>query len=101
MTSEITTSPAMIAWQNARAGAINLLDGQQIGDLIDDYGEEWVTAAIREANAARTRGLVSIRFVEVILQRWKAEGFRAPFKPASKGKGGWFSDAESSGLIER
>lgn len=78
---------------------MNALDCEQLNDLVDEFGEEWVVAAILEANASRRDRLISIRFVEAILRRWSAQGFKAPYKAASKGKGTWYADAE--GLINR
>ncbi len=72
------------AWQKARGGAVNALDAQQIDDLIADYTPQWVLEAIAEANRSRQDKLPSIRFLDAILQRWKREGFRAPFDPRAQ-----------------
>lgn len=69
---------AWSVWQQARGGATNTLDDQRLGDLVDEFSEKWVVDAILEANASRTRGLININFVQTILDRWKAEGYKAP-----------------------
>ena len=66
------------AWQLARGGAVNALDGEQINDLIDEFTAPWVTEAAHEANASRNGKLISMNFLRAILDRWRAEGFKAP-----------------------
>jgi hypothetical protein len=63
----------------ARAEAHRLaLDPGQAG--AGRPGIDWVLQAIEDANAARKPGSpLSLKFVESILQRWLAEGFRAPW----------------------
>jgi hypothetical protein len=70
---------AHTAWQNARGGAVNAMDAEQVTALCDEYGADWVEAAIHDANAARQDKLPSLNYVKAFLQRWKREGFRAPF----------------------
>jgi len=74
-----TTAAVFDAWLKARGGAINQLDSEQIGDFVDEYGDEWVLEAIRVANAARQDRLPSLNFLRSILDRWKEQGFKAPF----------------------
>jgi hypothetical protein len=45
--------------------------------LTDEYGALWVTSAIEEAAISNGRNL---RYITVILERWKREGFKAPRK---------------------
>ncbi len=73
------TGEVFKAWESARGGAINQMDGQEIGDLVNTYTAPWVLEAIKEANKSRQDKLPSIKFLDVILQRWKREGFKAPF----------------------
>ena len=68
-------------WQMARGGMINPLDAEMIGDLIDTYSATWVTEAIHEANAANTRGIINLNFIDAILRRWAVDGFKAPRDP--------------------
>jgi len=72
------------AWQNARGGAVNQMDAEQLNDMVDEFTPKWVEAAIAEANAARSDRLPSLNFVRSILERWKREGFKAPFDPKAK-----------------
>ena len=103
---ETATAAAFTAWQNARGGAVNELDTQIIGSLVDEFTAEWVTEGIKAANAARQDKLPSINFLRAILDRWKREGFKAPFD-AKGAKGGassngktWYTKAEET-LIKR
>jgi len=73
------TGTVFKAWQSARGGATTAMDVEIIGDLIDEFTAEWVTAAIKEANSARQDKLPSINFLRAILDRWKRQGFKAPF----------------------
>ncbi len=70
---------AHTAWQNARGGAVNAMDAEQVTAMCDEYGADWVEAAIHDANAARQDKLPSLNYVAAFLKRWKREGFRAPF----------------------
>lgn len=51
--------------------------------LTDEYGAQWVTSAIEEAAISNGR---SLRYITVVLERWKREGFKSPRK---KGGGGY------------
>lgn len=79
LVTEPATAAAFTAWQSARGGAINEMDSFAIGELCDQFTAEWVTAAIKEANSARQDKLPSLNFLRAILDRWKREGFKAPF----------------------
>ena len=72
-------------WLDARGGTVNALDGEQIGDLCDLYTPAWVEGAILEANRSKQGGMLPIKYVERILERWKREGFQAPFKSGDHG----------------
>lgn len=81
-----------------RGGAVNNLDIDALGNLIDECeehrtnlprgspgadasGDDWVKAAILEGNASRNQGkLISLNYISAILDRWQAEGFRAKWK---------------------
>ena len=54
------------------------MDAEQLGDMIDEYSPEWVLEAIHEANSSRNGRIITLRFPQVILERWKQEGFKAP-----------------------
>lgn len=45
--------------------------------LTDEYGALWVTSAIEEAAISNGRNL---RYITVVLERWKREGFKSPRK---------------------
>ena len=76
--ADSATGACFKAWQEARGGAINALDAEQVGDLVDEYSAEWVTEAIKEANLSRQDKIVSLAYVRAILERWKREGFKTP-----------------------
>jgi len=72
------------------AGILSPLVADQLGDLVDDYSDDWVCAAIEETGKAGAR--ISINYLAAILDRWIREGFRAPFK----GNGGNKTTQEKS-----
>ena len=47
---------------------------EMLDDIQKDYPEGWFVDAVREAKKSTTR--ISLRYVEAILKRWKAEGLR-------------------------
>ena len=53
------------------------IERDRLIDLTDKYGVLWVTSAIEEAALSNGRNL---RYITVILERWKREGFKAPRK---------------------
>jgi hypothetical protein len=62
---------------SAEAHRLALRPGQPGADR---SGAGWVRQAIEDANAARRPGVpLSLKFVEAVLNRWLAEGFRAPW----------------------
>ena len=75
---EQETAAVYKAWEQARGLLMTPIDAQQIGELIDTYSPLWVKEAIYEANASRTAGLPSIKYISAILTRWQQDGFRAP-----------------------
>jgi len=93
--SDLDDAPSAIdAYVKLRGGAVNTLDVDQINDLVDECeahrgtlprgspgaeytGEQWVRAAILEANAARKGGMISLNYIKAILGRWRGEGFQA------------------------
>ncbi len=83
-TVDLELGKVQTAWQSARGGATTAYDLEQITGMVDDYTAEWVLEAIAEANKSKQDRLPSLRFLEVILQRWKREGFKAPFDAKKK-----------------
>ena len=92
---------AFTIWERA-VGPISPLQAEHLGDLIDEFeihrcslpppsegyehtGDQWVQAAIKEA--VRSSNSINVNYVQAILDRWKREGFNAPFKKrGSNGK---------------
>jgi hypothetical protein len=73
-----------LAWQQARGLAVNALDAEQLDALIDEFTPVWVLEGIREANASRSDRLPSLKFLQAILDRWRVQGFKAPFDPKKR-----------------
>ena len=89
--------------EKATASTLNPILADRIGALIDECeehrqdlpppskgsditGDKWVCAAIMEAVDSTDR--ISINYIKAILDRWKQEGFKAPFKRGDNGKRG-------------
>ncbi len=85
---------ALDAYVKIRGGAVNPLDVEQVQALSDELekhratlppgssgadstGDDWVKAAIMEANASRRDGPVSLKYITAILDRWRVAGFQA------------------------
>lgn len=90
-------SEALSVYEQVMGGLVNSLDGDLIGTFIDEAeshrrglpdgapgadvdGDTWVCEAIREANASKTQTRINGKFVGVVLDRWYAEGYKAPFR---------------------
>ena len=67
----------------ANIGALTPMIADRIGDLIDHYPRDWISAAFREAVAHEARNL---KYVEAILKRWKTDGFRSSSKQKQNGR---------------
>ena len=92
-------------WLQVRGGAVNSLDVDQVGALVDECeahrlglvpgalgaevsGDGWVAEAMLEANRSRDEGRgVSLRFVEAIVDRWRQEGFGTRMGRSGGGSG--------------
>jgi DnaD/phage-associated family protein len=53
-------------------------------ELLDHYGENWTTEAIKEA--ALNHG-TSVKYIESILKAWERNGFKAPKERSRKNNG--------------
>ncbi len=60
------------------------IETDMLTDLLEHYGEEWLSEAIKEA--ALNHG-TSVKYIESILKAWERNGFKAP-KERSKRKNG-------------
>jgi DnaD/phage-associated family protein len=67
----------------ANIGALTPMIADRIGDLIDHYPRDWISAAFREAVAHEARNL---KYVEAILKRWETDGFRSSSKQKQNGR---------------
>lgn len=68
------------AFEQNGFGLINLYTKEILVDLVETYSSSWVLDAIEEAVKSNVRKL---KYVEAILQRWKAEG-KGTEKPKPK-----------------
>jgi len=104
-------------YEQATASPLTRILADRIDDLINEYeehrqslpppakgsdvdGDGWVRAAIDEAVGAANNGRINFNFVAAILDRWKRDGFQAPFKP-SKGKQAKNKEVLDEWLAER
>ena len=63
----------------------NQVEADDLISMFDDYGEEWLTRAIKEGarNNART-----IKYITAILEKWHKRGVPDPWNHKPPGKGG-------------
>ncbi len=57
------------------------IETDKLGDLLDHYGEQWLTEAIKEAVLCSGR---SVKYIQSVLERWERDGFKAPKPERSK-----------------
>lgn len=57
------------------------IETDTLTDLLDHYGEQWLTEAIKEAALCSGR---SVKYIQSVLERWEREGFKAPKPERSK-----------------
>ena len=67
----------VLTFENNIHPGIGPIERDNLIDLTDEYGDLWVTEAIKEAALSNGRNL---RYITAILERWKREGFKAPRK---------------------
>jgi AraC-like DNA-binding protein len=99
--SETFTPAAFDAYLKLTGGAINSIQADELADLIDELethrnnlargspgadlpGDTWVTEAVVEAGISAT-GRVGLKYIKAILDRWRAEGYKAPRGGDGKG----------------
>lgn len=93
---------AIATWLRVRGGAVNPLDVDQLGALVEECeghrlglaeglpgrevpGEAWVASAIETANRSRDGSrTLTLNFVVAVLDRWRQEGYMAAWR---RGKG--------------
>lgn len=62
------------AWEAEARSPLTPMLGQEIGDLVDVFGESTVVEAIREAVRATGPGQFGVKYVRRICERWGREG---------------------------
>lgn len=68
-----TTTTIFSDWEECTGRMITGWEGQQLSALSEDYPDDWISDAIKEA-AANDRTKVNIRYITKILDRWQKEG---------------------------
>lgn len=61
-------------WEEEARMTLSPILGDNIGDLLDEYGHDMLADAIREAVRSTGPGQFGIKYVEKICVRWKREG---------------------------
>lgn len=62
-------------------GTLSQTISDDLGELIDDYGERWVVEAMK---VAVRRGKRSLSFVNGVLKNWRADGISQPWEEKDK-----------------
>ena len=63
----------------------NEVEADELVSLFDDYGEEWLTRAIKEAALSNAR---TIKYIVAVLENWKKRGVPDPWNHKPPGKAG-------------
>jgi hypothetical protein len=75
--------PNLYGVYEREVGILTKYISESLEDMEKTYPDGWPILAIREAKKSATRG-VSIRYIESILKRWKAEGLPPEYQPEKK-----------------
>ena len=73
--NNINTSKAYEAYLNAHGGQIDQQSAQDLGTLIDEYGDDTVAKAIIAAN--KSKSYPRCGYIEGVLRRWQSENERS------------------------
>jgi hypothetical protein len=68
------TAPAYDAFFQARGGAVNSMDGEQLGELEALYGTDTTVQAIRYCNDHRKQSFLAIGYIAKTLAGWHKDG---------------------------
>ena len=79
------TANAFTLFENNIHPITGQIETDTLTDLLDHYGEQWLTEAIKEAALCSGR---SVKYIQSVLERWEREGFKAPKPERSKTNGG-------------
>ena len=75
-------TPNIYGVYESEVGPLTPLLAQMLDDIDSEYPQGWFEAAVREAKRCTTR--VSLKYIESILKRWKAEGL-TPLQKSKEG----------------
>ena len=71
--AQSATATVFTAFQQARGGAVNPLDGEQLGELEALYGADTTIQAIRYCNEHRNRPFLGIGYIAKTLAGWQKD----------------------------
>lgn len=74
-------------WEECTGRLITEHEGHRLDDLLEEFGDEFVVAAVREA-AGNGRAKVNLKYVQAILERWNEEGRPTPTENRKNGNNG-------------
>jgi hypothetical protein len=72
--AQTASAPTFEAFLQARGGAINSMDGEQLGELEALYGAETTVRAIEWCNKHRKQPFLSIGYIASALAGWQKDG---------------------------
>jgi hypothetical protein len=81
----VATAPVYEAFQQARGGAVNPMDGEQLGELEALYGSDTTVQAIKWCNEHKDRSFLVIGYIAKTLAGWQRDG-NVP-QPRTNGNG--------------
>ena len=70
----VPTNPVYDIFSNNIHPITGSIEADKLDDMVSQYSEKWVIAAIEEAAASNGR---SVKYIEAVLERWSREGFKA------------------------
>jgi hypothetical protein len=70
----VATAPTFEAFQQARGGAVNPMDGEQLGELEALYGSDTTVQAIKWCNEHKDRSFLVIGYIAKTLAGWQRDG---------------------------
>ena len=82
----VATAPTFEAFQQARGGAVNPMDGEQLGELENLYGSDTTVQAIKWCNEHKDRPFLGLGYIAATLAGWQRDGGTPKSKAGSNGK---------------
>ena len=70
----IIDNSLLLLYEQLGFGTVNVITAEDLNILGQEYSEEWVKEAMKEANST---GIRNLKYVKGILKNWKTKGFKA------------------------